>query len=64
VRDPRQQAKSRRRWPRHRAGNDAHVTPLGWKHLSLTGDYAWDIEGQPTLGELRPLKTRASLLVA
>jgi hypothetical protein len=19
-----------------------HVAPLGWEHLSLTGDYAWD----------------------
>ena len=30
-----------------------HVAPLGWEHLSLTGDYAWDAEGQLTPGELR-----------
>ena len=41
-----------------------HVAPLGWEHLSLTGDYAWDAEGQPTPGELRPLRTKASLLAA
>ena len=41
-----------------------HVAPLGWEHLSLTGDYAWDAEGQPTPGELRPLRTRLSLLAA
>ena len=41
-----------------------HVAPLGWEHLSLTGDYAWDAEGQPTPGELRPLRTRISLLAA
>ena len=41
-----------------------HVAPLGWEHLSLTGDYAWDAEGQLTPGELRPLRTRASLLAA
>jgi hypothetical protein len=23
-----------------------HVAPLGWEHLSLTGDYAWDT-GRP-----------------
>ena len=41
-----------------------HVAPLGWEHLSLTGDYAWDGEGQPTPGELRPLRTRVPLLAA
>lgn len=41
-----------------------HVAPLGWEHLSLTGDYAWDAEGQPTPGQLRPLRTKVSLLAA
>jgi TnpA family transposase len=41
-----------------------HVAPLGWEHLSLTGDYAWDTEGQPAPGELRSLRTKASLLAA
>ena len=41
-----------------------HVAPLGWEHLSLTGDYAWDADTQPPPGELRPLRTRPSLLAA
>jgi hypothetical protein len=24
-----------------------HVAPLGWEHLSLTGDYAWDAPTSP-----------------
>ncbi len=41
-----------------------HVAPLGWEHLSLTGDYAWDADAQPAPGELRPLRTKPSLLAA
>ncbi len=41
-----------------------HVAPLGWEHLSLTGDYAWDTADAPAPGELRLLKTRPSLLAA
>jgi len=32
--------------------------------LSLTGDYAWDAPDQPAPGELRPLRTKLSLLAA
>jgi TnpA family transposase len=41
-----------------------HVAPLGWEHLSLTGDYAWDADGQPAPGELRPLRAKPSILAA
>ncbi|NEU14985.1 Tn3 family transposase [Methylobacterium sp. BTF04] len=41
-----------------------HVAPLGWEHLSLTGDYAWDTSDQLAPGELRPLRTKPSLLAA
>ena len=41
-----------------------HVAPLGWEHLSLTGDYAWTEDDQPAPGELRPLRTKLSLLAA
>ena len=41
-----------------------HVAPLGWEHLSLTGDYAWDAEDQPAPGELPPLQSKPSLLAA
>ena len=36
-----------------------HVAPLGWEHLSLTGDYAWDTADLPGPGELRPLRNQA-----
>jgi TnpA family transposase len=41
-----------------------HVAPLGWEHLSLTGDYAWDTGDPPGPGELRPLRSKPSLLAA
>lgn len=41
-----------------------HVAPLGWEHLSFTGDYAWDADNQPAPGELRPLRTKPSILAA
>jgi len=39
------------------SGDLAHVSPLGWEHINLTGDYRWDTS--PTLGpdEFRPLRT-------
>ena len=40
------------------------VAPLGWEHLSLTGACSWDVDEQPAPGELRPLRARASLLLA
>ncbi len=40
------------------------VAPLGWEHISLTGDYVWAAETQPRPGTLRPLRTRSSLLAA
>ena len=41
-----------------------HVTPLGWEHISLTGDYIWADEEVPAGGALRPLRTKPSLLAA
>jgi len=41
-----------------------HVAPLGWEHISLTGDYVWAADGQPAPGALRPLRDRPSLLAA
>src|SRR5258705_1215690 len=40
-------------------GDLAHLSPLGWEHINLTGDYHWDTS--PTLGpdEFRPLRTHA-----
>jgi Tn3 transposase DDE domain len=44
----------------HPASDDmAHLSPLGWEHINLTGDYQWDTS--PTLGpdEFRLLRTHA-----
>jgi hypothetical protein len=41
-----------------------HVAPLGWEHISLTGDYIWNERNQPTDGQLRPLRRPPSLLAA
>ena len=40
-------------------GDLAHLSPLGWEHINLTGDYHWDTS--PTLGpdEFRALRTHA-----
>ena len=37
----------------------AHLSPLGWEHINLTGDYHW--ETSPTLGpsQFRPLRCSA-----
>jgi hypothetical protein len=39
-----------------------HVAPLGWEHISLTGDYIWTEDAQPAPGLLRPLREKPSLL--
>ena len=41
-----------------------HVTPLGWEHISLTGDYIWADEAAPAEGALRSLRDKPSLLAA
>jgi TnpA family transposase len=41
-----------------------HVTPLGWEHISLTGDYIWADDAAPVDGSLRPLRAKPSLLAA
>jgi hypothetical protein len=41
-----------------------HVAPLGWEHLSLTGDCPFDAQGKAMPGGWRPLRTKASLPAA
>lgn len=41
-----------------------HVAPLGWQHIALTGNYAWNLAANATLQTLRPLRTQTSMLVA
>ena len=39
----------------------AHVAPLGWEHIALTGDYMWSAAGPEA--EFRPLRdVRAAFL--
>ena len=33
----------------------AHISPLGWEHINLTGDYHWDAELSFGLNQFRPL---------
>jgi hypothetical protein len=41
----------------------AHLSPLGWEHVNLTGDYVWG--GQQSVSEnsvgLRPLRAAPKL---
>jgi TnpA family transposase len=40
-------------------GDLAHLSPLGWEHISLTGDYHWETASTPGPDQFRPLRTRA-----
>ena len=41
-----------------------HIAPLGWEHISFTGDYVWGADPVPGDGRLRPLRRPVSLLAA
>ena len=45
-------------------GGYSQVVPMTDINLSFTGDYAWDAPDQLRPGEMRPLRSRASLLAA
>jgi hypothetical protein len=34
----------------------AHLAPLGWQHINLTGDYLWDADSIPASDEFRPMR--------
>ena len=34
-----------------------HVSPLGWEHVNLTGDYTWHTNKRVAQGGFRPLRT-------
>jgi TnpA family transposase len=40
----------------------AHVTPLGWQHVNLTGDYLWSAGGSLAPDGFRPLRGRHNTL--
>ena len=33
-----------------------HLSPLGWDHINITGDYVWDAQAIVSTGQLRPLR--------
>jgi hypothetical protein len=33
-----------------------HLSPLGWEHINLTGDYVWHVNRRVTKGHFRPLR--------
>lgn len=37
-----------------------HLSPLGWEHINLTGDYQWNFKHIPAAGQLRPLRTKTA----
>ena len=42
----------------------AHLSPLGWEHVNLTGDYVWAVDQSTSEnhGGLRPLRTASEAL--
>ena len=34
-----------------------HISPLGWEHINLTGDYVWHTNKRVAKGRFRPLRT-------
>ncbi len=33
-----------------------HLSPLGWEHINLTGDYIWNLKSNNVFEQLRPLR--------
>src|SRR5829696_5033924 len=42
----------------------AHIAPLGWQHVNLTGDYLWGIDSNLAPDGLRPLRGEPPLRAA
>jgi hypothetical protein len=34
----------------------AHLSPLSWEHIHLTGDYTWHANKRVAKGRIRPLR--------
>jgi len=41
----------------------AHVAPLGWQHINITGDYLWDADATIGPDGFRPLRAQDTSLV-
>ncbi|CAD5982247.1 Transposase for transposon Tn2501 [Planktothrix tepida] len=35
-----------------------HLSPLGWEHINLTGDYVWNLKQASGFDNLRPLRVK------
>jgi TnpA family transposase len=35
-----------------------HLSPLGWEHINLTGDYVWNLKQATSFDNLRPLRVK------
>lgn len=38
-----------------------HISPLGWEHITLTGDYVWNLNQKTNFNNLRPLRDKNSI---
>ena len=36
-----------------------HLSPLGWEHINLTGDYVWNLKQATSFDRLRPLRVKS-----
>ncbi|WP_442949846.1 Tn3 family transposase, partial [Nostoc sp.] len=35
-----------------------HLSPMGWEHINLTGDYIWNLKSASSIDNLRPLRRK------
>lgn len=40
-----------------------HLSPLGWEHITLTGDYVWNLKQRTDINNPRPLRVKSSVLM-
>jgi TnpA family transposase len=45
-------------------GDLTHLSPLGWEHINLTGDYHWETSPSLSPDQFRPLRTRVNDVAA
>ncbi|MEM5659814.1 Tn3 family transposase [Bacillus toyonensis] len=38
-----------------------HISPLGWEHITLTGDYVWNLNQKTNFNNLGPLREKNSI---
>lgn len=39
-----------------------HLSPLGWEHITLTGDYVWNLKQRTDINHPRPLREKSALM--